>query len=214
MMQNSMIQKWLTEQFQQWATPMKAVLRRHALILGVIIASLWLIELLDLITPGGTLDIYGIQPRTWHGLRNILFAPLLHAGFGHLLANTIPLIVLGWLVMLRGEQEFAVVTLAGVIVSGLGVWLLGGANTIHLGASGVIFAYMGYLLTRGLRERSLQSIAFAVIAFLLYGGMIRGVLPGQDGVSWLAHMFGFLGGGLAAYLPTKVRTGSQASLMS
>jgi membrane associated rhomboid family serine protease len=121
-------------------------------------------------------------------------------GFGHLAANTVPLIVLGWLVMLRRTRDFIVVTLVSVLVSGLGIWLFGGANTIHLGASGVIFGLLGALLARAYFERSWVALGLAIVAGLLYGGMLWGVLPGAPGVSWLGHFFGFVGGVLAARL--------------
>lgn len=184
-------------------TNLKATMLRPTKILLLVIAGLWLIELIDLIQPWLTFDWYGIHPRTLIGLPGILLAPLLHAGFGHLLANTVPLFILGWLVLLRRRQDLLIVSLTAIIISGLGVWLFGGSNTVHIGASGVIFGLLGYLLARGYFERSIPAILLAVLAFLLYGGMVWGVLPGRDGVSWLAHLFGFIGGVGAAYLLTR-----------
>ncbi len=175
-------------------------LGRHAALLAAIVAILWALEIVDQIILRGTLDASGIRPRTWSGLGQILIAPWLHVGFGHLAANTVPLIVLGWLVMLRRTRDFIVVTLVSVLVSGLGIWLLGGANTIHLGASGVIFGLLGALLARAYFERSWVALGLAIVAGLLYGGMLWGVLPGAPGVSWLGHFFGFVGGVLAARL--------------
>jgi len=177
----------------------KQELGRHALLLGTIVAVLWLIEVVDWILWGVNLDGYGIRPRTLVGLRNLLFAPFLHYGFGHLVANTIPFLVLGWLVLLRGSREFWRVTLIALLVSGLAIWLLGSSRSIHLGISGVVFGYLGYLLTRGWVERSPSSLALAVLALLLYGSMLWGLVLWQPGISWLGHTFGFLGGGLAAY---------------
>lgn len=174
-------------------------LLRHAVILGAIVAALWLIELFDWLVLRGALDGLGIQPRTLGGLQAIVVAPWLHAGFGHLLANTIPLIVLGWFVMLRRTTDFFVVALAALLASGLGIWLFGGASTIHLGVSGVIFGLFGYLLARGYYERSIIAIVMAVLAFLIYGGMMWGMLPLQQGVSWQGHLFGFIGGVSVAY---------------
>lgn len=175
-------------------------MRRHLRLILAVTAVLWAIELLDLVKPGASLDWYGIHPRTLMGLRNIVIAPFLHAGFGHLIANTLPLIALGLLVLSRGPQDFASVSLVSLLVSGLGVWLLGGANTVHLGASGVIFGYLGYLLAAGWWERSPRALLLAAAVLLVYGGMLPGVLPGREGVSWLAHLFGLLGGILAAHL--------------
>ena len=135
----------MEEQMTDWRTVERRIgerlqtvagsVARHALVLLAMVAVLWAIELVDLITPRSTLDWYGIHPRTLAGLRNILFAPLLHAGFGHLLANTLPLLVLGFLILVRSRQDFVSVTLAALLASGLGVWLFGESNTVHVGAS-------------------------------------------------------------------------------
>lgn len=175
-------------------------LGRHAALLAGIVAVLWCLELLDQLLVWQSLDRFGIRPRTWSGLGQILIAPWLHVGFGHLAANTLPLIVLGWLVMLRRTRDFIVVALVAALVSGLGIWLFGGSRTIHLGASGVIFGLLGALLARAYFERSWLALLLAIVAGLLYGGMLWGVLPGTPGVSWLGHFFGFVGGVLAARL--------------
>jgi membrane associated rhomboid family serine protease len=170
----------------------------HILVLGSLLLLLWLIETLDQIFWRETLDFYGIQPRTRLGLRNLLFAPFLHKGFSHLAANTAPFLVLGWFVLLRGIQRFVLVSLMAAVTSGLGVWLFGMPATIHIGLSGVIFGYLGFLLFCGYFERSSLAIGLAVVAGFLYGGMIWGVLPLQPNVSWLGHLFGFTGGAVAA----------------
>jgi membrane associated rhomboid family serine protease len=177
--------------------------RRAVLLIVLLVGLLWAIEAVDAITPSATSDIYGIQPRTADGLRNIAFAPFLHAGFGHLSANTLPLIVLGLMVLLNGLQPFVIVTLSAALASGLGVWLLGGGNTVHLGASGVIFGYLGFLLAAAWFQRSAAAIVVALIAVFLYGSMLWGVLPGQEGISWLGHFFGLVGGIVAAWFLRK-----------
>jgi len=161
---------------------------------------LWLLEALDQIFWRCGLDMFGIRPRTLAGLARIPIAPFLHAGFGHLIANTMPLLILCWLVLLRGARDLAVVTAVSALVSGLGIWLFGASNSIHIGASGLIFGYFGYLVARGYFERSFTALLLAVIALILYGGILMGALPGQPGVSWQGHLFGFAGGILAAYL--------------
>lgn len=168
--------------------------------LALLVALLWGLEVLDLLVWHGGLDGYGIRPRTWVGLRHIMIAPLFHVGLAHLLANTVPLVVLGWLVMVRRLADFWWVAAVSALISGLGIWLFGGAYTIHLGASGVIFGLLGYLLARAYFERSVGALLVALVATFLYGGMLWGVLPGQPGVSWLGHLFGALGGVLAARL--------------
>ncbi|MBX3014670.1 MAG: rhomboid family intramembrane serine protease [Caldilineaceae bacterium] len=170
----------------------------HLLILGSVLLLLWLLEIIDQLFWREMLDFYGIEPRTATGLRHLLFAPFLHKGFPHLLANTAPFLVLGWFVLLRGVRTFLLVSLSAAVVSGLGVWLLGMPATIHIGLSGVLFGYLGFLLFRGYFERSLQAIVLAIVAGFLYGSMLWGVLPLQPNISWLGHLFGFVGGVFAA----------------
>lgn len=175
-------------------------IKRQAMTLGVIVAIFWLVEILDWIFFHGSLDTLGVRPRSLIGLRGILFAPFLHANLGHLLANTFPFLILGWFVLVRRERDFVVVSVIAAVVSGLGIWLIGPSRSIHIGASGIIFGYFGYLLLRGYFERSLSSVLWSVLVVFLYGGMLFGVIPRAAGVSWQAHLFGFIGGGLAAYL--------------
>ncbi|XYI01524.1 rhomboid family intramembrane serine protease [Sorangium sp. So ce1128] len=175
-------------------------LKLHAALLGGFVALLWSIEILDLVVFRGSLDALGIRPRTVPGLVGIALAPLLHGGFAHLAANTLPFLGLGWLIMLRKKSDLFLVTLVAALVGGLGVWLLGSPSSVHIGASGVIFGYFGFLLLRGWFERSALSIALSLVVGLVYGGMIWGVLPTRMGISWEGHLFGFLGGALAARL--------------
>jgi len=140
----------------------------------------------------------GIKPRVITGLDGILFAPLLHAGFAHLLANSVPLILMGTFVLADGAKRFLLSTALIAAVSGLGVWFLGPADSLTVGASGVIFGYLGVLLMRGLVERSWWNIAVGVLIALLYGWQLIGVLPTDERISWQAHLFGFIGGLIAA----------------
>jgi membrane associated rhomboid family serine protease len=131
-----------------------------------------------------------------------LLAPFLHGSLGHLAANTIPFVILGWLVMLPETNDFFIVTAVALLASGFGVWLFGGSNTMHVGASGLIFGYFGFLLLRGYFERGVGSVAISFVVGSLYGGLIWGVLPIRRGLSWQGHLFGFIGGVLAArFLP-------------
>lgn len=179
-------------------------LARHAVSIGSLLGVMWMLEIFDQIVPFISLDRWGIVPRTLLGLRNIVFAPFLHVGFGHLIANSVPFLVLGSLVALRGRRNFLLVTIITALVSGLGVWLIASPRSIHLGASGVIFGYLGYLLARAYFERSCASLLIAGFVFLIYGSMLWGVLPTARlfdvRVSWQGHLFGFLGGGIAAWL--------------
>lgn len=178
----------------------KTTLRTHLLILGGMIALLWLLEGVDWLVFDGRLNAYGIRPRTREGLEGILFAPLLHGGFPHLMANTLPLLVLGWFVLLRGTRIFVTVTAVSILISGLGTWLIGPANTVHIGASGLVFGYFGFLLLSGYFERSLTAVVWSLLVLFLYGGLLWGVLPQGNGISWQGHLFGFIGGGVAAFL--------------
>ena len=175
-------------------------LKTHTTILGGAIAIMWILEIIDLFFLRGRLNAYGIRPHTIIGLRGILFAPFLHGGLGHLIANTIPFLTLGWLIMLRETSDFFIVTAITTLVSGLGVWLFGNPYSVHIGASGVVFGYLGFLLLRGYFERSFIAIALSLIVGFFYSGVIWGILPTQRGISWEGHLFGFIGGILAARL--------------
>lgn len=158
---------------------------------------LWALEILDLVLRGA-LDRFGIRPRQPAGLLGILFAPFLHGDLGHLAANTGPLAILGTLILLDGAQTWLIVTAAAWVVGGLGVWLLGRSRTNHLGASGLVFGYLGFLLLRGYFVQSPVAIAIALLVGFLYGGALWGLLPLQRGRSWSGHLFGFVGGAIAA----------------
>lgn len=172
-------------------------LKQQLSLLGTLVAIMWVAEVVDQWVLGRQLDLLGIIPRTTIGLRGIVLAPFLHGGFAHLIGNTIPFLMLGWLIMLRETSDFVRVTLVVGLTSGLGTWLLGSSGS-HIGASGVIFGYLGYLLLRGFFERRLGSISLSLLVGTLYGSMIWGILPLQRGISWEGHLFGFLGGVLAA----------------
>lgn len=187
------------------ARSMAQELKAQVFVLGGLVALMWAVEILDLFLFRGRLDAYGIRPRNFVGLRGILFSPFLHGGLGHLIANTIPFLTLGWLIMLRETSDFFSVTVITMLVSGFGTWLTGSPYSIHIGASGLIFGYFGFLLLRGYFERSFAAILFSLFVGLLYGGMIWGVLPLQYGISWQGHLFGFIGGALAARLLAKQR---------
>jgi membrane associated rhomboid family serine protease len=174
-----------------------STLKLHAALLGGMLAAMWIVFLLDTIT-GGALREFGVRPRTMDGLRGILFAPFLHGSFAHIVANSIPFAVLGWLVMLRGVKHFVLVTLAAMLGAGLVAWLLGAPNSVHIGASGLVFGYLGFLLLGGWFTRSFGTILVSVLVTVLWGGLVLGVMPGHDGISWQAHLGGFLGGALAA----------------
>lgn len=187
---------------------MSHTFKQQLTFLGGFMLLLWVIEITDWLFFRGSLDAFGIRPRTLAGLWGIPLAPLLHGSFQHLAANTVPFMVLGWLILsTRKRQHFFNISIIIVFVSGLGTWIIGPSRSIHLGASGLIFGYFGFLLLVGYFERSVKSILIAIVVFFLYGSLIWGVLPIAEGVSWQAHLFGFVGGAIAAYFTGKQMNG-------
>ncbi|MEV6982568.1 rhomboid family intramembrane serine protease [Sphaerisporangium sp. NPDC051017] len=168
-----------------------------AFVVVLLVAVEWAVEIADYVLPQD-LDRYGIMSHQVDGLGGIFMAPFLHAGFGHLMANTVPLAILGFLAALRGLGRFFLASLIIIVVSGLGVWFLSPPG-LTVGASGLVFGYFGYVVTRGLFDRHMLDIALGVGVAVLYYSLIWGVLPGQPGISWQGHLFGLVGGVLAAW---------------
>lgn len=183
-------------------------LQTHATILGSFVGLIWILELADVFLLGQSLNAFGIVPRRLIGLRGILLMPLLHGGLAHVAANTLPFVILAWLVMLRRVVDFVAVTATTMLVTGIGLWFFGAGRSIYIGASGLIFGYFGFLLWRGYFERSAHAILIALFVAFFYGGLIWGVFPQQPSVSWEAHLLGFLGGILAARMLSS-RAGSE-----
>jgi membrane associated rhomboid family serine protease len=171
------------------------------------VALLYLVELID-VRMHNSLDVDGIRPLTTDGLWGIIFAPVLHAGWPHLMANTIPLLVLGFLMTLAGLSRFVWATAIIWILGGFGTWLIGNVGsscgpTDHIGASGLIFGYLTFLLVFGLFVRRVWNIIIGLIVFVLYGGVLLGAMPVLNvcgGVSWQGHLCGGIAGVVAAYL--------------
>lgn len=161
---------------------------------------MWGLELVDTVLRG-QLDGAGIIARDDDGLLGVLFAPFLHGGFGHLMANSIPLLALGTLVATNGRATFWRVTGMVIVLGGLGTWLIAPPNTVTIGASGLVFGYLAYLLVAGVRTRHWRDIGVGVIVLLVYGSMLLGAVPWAvaAGVSWQAHLTGALAGGLAGW---------------
>jgi membrane associated rhomboid family serine protease len=174
--------------------------RTNALLFVVaMVALMWLLEVVDAVA-GGSLDQYGIHPRDVDGLPEIVSAPFLHAGFGHLVSNTIPFVVMGAAIALGGLVRVAVVTAVVGLVSGLGTWLIAPSGTVTLGASGLVFGYATYLVARGFLSKRIVDLAVGAIVVAIWGfALLQGVLP-QDRISWQAHVFGAVGGVVAASL--------------
>ncbi|HEX5542239.1 MAG TPA: rhomboid family intramembrane serine protease [Micromonospora sp.] len=177
-----------------------AALGRAFVAMCAVIPALFVIEGLDTwLGPGFDLQ-FGIVPRHISGLDGIFFGPFLHHGFIHLYSNSAPLILLGTFVLAAGARRFLYSTLLIMLISGLGVWFTGSPHTVVVGASGVIFGYFGVLLTRGIVERSWWNLAVVVLVGLLYGWQLLGVLPTDAPISWQGHLFGLLGGIVAAVI--------------
>ena len=177
-----------------------AALGRSFVAMCAVVPLLFAIEGVDQWLGSG-LDLdAGIIPHRIDGLDGIFFGPFLHHGFDHLYSNSVPLILLGTFVLAAGARRFLYSTLLIMLISGLGVWFTGSPNSIVVGASGVIFGYLGLLLTRGIVERSWWNLGVVVLVGLLYGWHLLGVLPTDERVSWQGHLFGLLGGVLAAVL--------------
>lgn len=165
---------------------------------------LWLLEGVDHLS-GNALDTFGIQPRRESELIDVIPAAFMHFGFGHLAANTLPLLVLGFLAALRGTGRFLAVAFTIIVVSGLGVWLTAPTGSNTAGASGLIFGLFGYLLVRGFVDRRITDVALGGVVAVLYGSILWGVLPTESGISWQGHLFGLIGGVLAAFMTSSNR---------
>lgn len=174
------------------------------------VALLYVIELFDSLS-GHRLDENGIRPLDTDGLWGIVFSPLLHADWQHLLANTGPALVLGFLMTLAGLSRFIYATAIVWILGGLGTWLIGNVGTQcpyvgvrcevnHIGASGLIFGWLAFLIVFGFFTRKAWEIVVGVIVLFVYGGILLGVLPGTPGVSWQGHLCGAVAGVVAAYV--------------
>ncbi|MEV4617974.1 rhomboid family intramembrane serine protease [Asanoa sp. NPDC049573] len=177
-----------------------AAVGRAFVAMCAVVPVLFAIEALDYWLHLGLDPRGGIIPRSVYGLDGIIFSPLLHDGFEHLYGNSVPLILLGTFVLAAGARRFIWSTAFIMLVSGLGVWITAPPDTVVVGASGVIFGYFGLLLARGIVERTWWNLGVVVLVGLLYWWQLFGILPSDPHVSWQGHLFGFLGGAVAAIL--------------
>jgi membrane associated rhomboid family serine protease len=168
---------------------------------------LYVIEVVDLSTNHLLDREGGIVSRNVDHLDGVLFSPLLHASWDHLMANTLPFLIFGFLAMAGGARQFIAVTAIIWLLGGFGVWLLGPGDVYTIGASGVIFGWLVFLLVRGFFARSARQILLAVVVFFFWGGVLWGVLPSSPQVSWQAHLFGALAGLLAAWMVARADRG-------
>ena len=167
---------------------------------GGFLATIWIVFILELVFPW--LQAFGIHPLDVSSLPFIFTSPLLHANFEHIISNSVPGAIFAFLVGYSGKRVFWEVTTFVVIIGGLGTWLLGGAGTNHIGASGLVYGWLAYLIVRGFFNRSIGQIITGVVLGFFYSGLIFGLLPGTEGVSWQAHLFGAIGGFVAGMMIT------------
>lgn len=175
---------------------MVARLKSNLYLVLAAVVLLWAVAATNFVTEHD-LNTWGILPRTLTGLRGIPFSPFLHGGLGHLAVNTAPFFVLGGLVALQGRRAFLGVSLVVIVCGGVALWLFG-REGYHIGASGLIFGYFGYLVARAWYDRSFRSILIALVTLFFYNWLIWGILPTTTYISWEGHLFGLLAGILAA----------------
>ncbi len=174
-------------------------LRDGAQAVGALAAVMWVVEIVNSLD-SQRLDNDGIVPRNVGHLYGIVTAPFLHASFGHLLSNTVPFLILGIVIAFAGAMRVLTVTAVVALVSGLGTWLTAPAGSDTVGASGIVFGYATYLLARGLFDRRAWEVVVGVVVAVIFGGVLLWGLVPHSGVSWQAHLFGGIGGVLAARL--------------
>jgi membrane associated rhomboid family serine protease len=174
------------------------------ILLAAIVAVMWLVEIINSLDNNG-LNSDGIIPRNLGHLWAILTAPFLHASFAHLIDNTIPFVFMGVIIALRGAMRLALVTAIVIVAGGLGTWLIAPAHSITVGASGVVFGYATYLISRGLFNRSWLEILTGIVVGVVWGGALLSSLVPHYGISWQAHACGGAAGLLAAALLARPR---------
>jgi len=162
------------------------------------LAGLWIFNIFNWVI-GSKLNVLGILPRRASGLVGIIFCPFLHQNFNHLFFNTIPLFVLGLILLAQGTEIFIWATLTSTILGGLLVWLFA-RRALHIGASGLISGYFGFIILGAYFEPSVTTILLAVLVLYYFGGIFLGIFPQEKGISWESHLFGFLSGILGAFL--------------
>jgi len=186
------------------------VLKRFAPIIAIT-GLCWIVFLANTLLGHGQWNQYGIIPRHLSSLPGIIWAPFLHGSYRHLAANTVPLLILGLILCARSKGEFIAVTSAGVLVGGGLTWLLA-RNAVHIGASGLIFSYFGYLASLAWFDRKIGTVLLSLVCLVAYGGMIRGVFPTSVPISWEGHLAGLMSGIAMAWLNSKLSKPSKEKL--
>jgi membrane associated rhomboid family serine protease len=166
-------------------------------VVAAMAAIMWVVEIADSID-SHRLDGWGIRPHHVDRLIGIVTSPFLHVSFGHLIGNTVPFVAMGFAIALGGAARVLAVTAIVMLVGGLGTWLIGPSNSVHIGASGVVFGYAAYLISRGAFSRSVLELAMGVLVIALWGAALLSSLVPHDGISWQGHLCGAIGGVIAA----------------
>jgi membrane associated rhomboid family serine protease len=170
------------------------------IVMAVITVALWIIQYFNA-AADYSWNRFGLKPRQVDGLWGVVTTPFLHESWGHLLSNTLPLLAIGWTLLLSGVRVFLFVTVCVVVVGGLLTWLVAPSGEVIVGASGMIFGWLGYLLARAFFSRRIKWIATAILLLIFFGTLLGGLLPtGDSRVSWQAHLFGALVGVGVAWL--------------
>ncbi|AZI59527.1 rhomboid family intramembrane serine protease [Nakamurella antarctica] len=174
---------------------------------GAFLVVMYLVQLVQAVMPAAgdaaLVHFAGVEPRQVDGLVGVITSPFVHANWGHLFANTIPFLVFGFLLMVNGAKQFIAVTVLVWLIAGMGTWLTGDGNSVVIGASGVVFGWLAYLVTRGVFTRNFWQIVMGIVLLAIWGSIFWGVLPSANQVSWQAHLFGSIGGLVAAFLVSK-----------
>jgi membrane associated rhomboid family serine protease len=196
-------------------TEIKKELVFQGKMIGGLGATLWGLELLDTFILNQALNAWGLVPGKLTGLIGILTAPFLHGDLAHLTSNTPPLLLFSWLIMMRDNREWAASTALIMLISGVGTWLVASPNSVHIGASGLVFGYFGYLLSMGIFQRKIGAILLSLGIGLSYGSLASGMIPFlvPSFISWQMHLFGFIGGVFAAWLINRRTRGGQRRLL-
>ncbi len=180
-------------------------LKSRAAALVASVSLVWAISIYGFTNLGFVYQL-ALVPRRIDGLMGVITMPFVHQSFSHLVVNTVPLSIMAGLLLLRGVRYYCFVSIAIILVGGLAVWLVGRAG-LHIGASGLVFGYFGFLLVRGVYDRQASSVVIALLIVFLYGGLLWGVVPSGSGVSWESHLSGLLVGGLMARVAGTSRIG-------
>jgi membrane associated rhomboid family serine protease len=182
--------------------------KRFSPIITILVVC-WVVFIINNLVLAGSLTHFGITPRRISSLPGIIWSPFLHLSFRHILANTLPLLILGGIICARNRAEFIGVTLAGIFIGGALTWLLA-RNACHVGASGLVFCYFGFLASRAYFDRTIITLLISIVCIVGYGGILKGLLPMSSAISWESHLAGLIAGIIIAWIATNQRRDAKA----